>query len=482
MQDYTAGSLFSTFIDGPFGSGKTTALFMKLVYMAQLQEPGRDGIRRTRAVVVRNSMPMLKDTTIKSWFYWFKPGIAGTWAITDKIFLLKFGDVECEVMFRPLDTPDDVAKVLSLEVTFVILDEFVQIKQEIVEGLTGRIGRYPNVQDTGVKATNYGMWGASNPDTEDNWWYDYLFDTKGEGVSEVVNIKKGRQRKDASVRFYRQPGGLTPEAENLCNLPPNDCTNAYYTNLAKGKSEAWIKQFIDAEWGFSASGKPVVPTFKPALHISKTPLKYNPYLPLVLGLDPGLGGSAIIIGQEDLHGRLLVLGELVQSGYGAERLITERLRPYLRRRFPDADVYIAPDPAAGNRAQTDESSVVDVFKKYFPGKVKVESNNRLPLRLDAMESYTTKLTDVGPALLIDEAECPVLIRALKGGWRFEMVPKNGELKPEPEKNPSSHPGDAFGYLARYFHRQYERGARYGQSPTDYRRGPPVSTPARYNFT
>jgi hypothetical protein len=112
---------------GPVGSGKTTGIFMKLIQMASLQEPGPDGIRRTRAVIVRNTLPQLRDTTLSSWNYWFKDGQAGKWSQTDWKFVLRFGDVECEVLFRPLDRPEDISRVLSLEVTFAIIDEFVEI-------------------------------------------------------------------------------------------------------------------------------------------------------------------------------------------------------------------------------------------------------------------------------------------------------------------------------------------------------------------
>lgn len=462
--DYKPGELFYDWIVGPVGSGKTTGLFFKLARMAKLQKPGADGIRRTRAVVVRNTAPQLRDTTIVSWNYWFKDGQAGVWRATEAKFTLRFDDVECEVLFRPLDTPDDVARVLSLEVTFAILDEFVQIPMEIVNALSARLGRYPSMKDGG--ATNWGMWGSSNPSTEDNPWFDYLHD---ENV--VIAIKPGfdadvdemRRRTlglelNPNVKYYLQPSGFAENAENLENLPGG---RGYYDNQAKGKSTAWIKQFIEAEWGFSIAGKPVVPTFNADIHISTSALKYDPMNPIIVGFDPGLGGSAFIFGQEDLHGRLRVYGELIQTGMGAERLISERLTPYLRRRFPGARVVIAPDPAAANRGQNNEKSVVDVFRKKF--EVKHETNNRLPLRLDAIEHYTTRLTDVGPALLIDGRECPVLIRALKGGWRFAIDNKRGDVIKghEPEKNQYSHPGDAFGYLARYFTRLSERAERYG---------------------
>src|SRR5574343_504688 len=278
IKDHIPGKLFYDWIIGPVGSGKTTGLFMKLAYMAKQQKPGPDGIRRTRCVIVRNTMPQLKDTTMVSWSYWFKDGQAGKWQLTDKIFTLRFGDVECEVLFRPLDTDDDVARVLSLEVTFAIIDEFVEIPRKIIEALAARCGRYPSKKDGG--ATNWGMWGSSNPSTEDNWWYAYL--------------------------------------HKLCDDPNQNLPDGrdYYTSLEVGKSEAWIKQFIEAQWGFSISGQPVVRTLEPKRHFVSD-LKINHGLDLIVGFDPGIAGSALVFCQMDFDGRLNVLGELVQSGYGA---------------------------------------------------------------------------------------------------------------------------------------------------------------------
>lgn len=439
--------------------------------MASLQAPSPDGIRRTRAVVVRNTMPQLKDTTLVSWGYWFKDGTAGHWNATDKIFTMRFGDIECIVMFRALDTPDDVARVLSLEINFAIVDEFVEVPRAVIDALSARCGRYR--QPDGTPVTIWGMWGSSNPGTEDIWWFDYLH---GETVRKGLKDKPAQLVYDQALierfdtlpnaTYYHQPSGFSVDAENLENLPGGTRDNPeggrrYYTNGAKNKSEIWIRQFIDAEWGFSITGKAVVSTFRADLHVAKRPLQYNPFLPLIVGLDPGITGSAMILGQLDFDGRLKVFAELVQQGLGAERLIKERLVPLLRARFPDIQtVTIAPDPAAGNRTQTDEGSVVKVFKQHF--NVVIETNNRLPLRLDAIDHYASQLIEGYPALQIDPS-CVTLIRALKGGWRYAMDVKKDILKgADPEKNQYSHPGDAFGYLCRYFHRGMQRDEKYGK--------------------
>ena len=456
IKSYLPERFFQRWIIGPVGSGKTTGIFMKLVTMAQLQAPSPvDGIRRTRAVIVRNTMPQLKDTTLVSWDYWFKDGVAGHWNATDKIFTLKFGDVECEVLFRPLDTPEDVRRVLSLEVTFAIFDEFVEIHQDIIRAMKARCGRYPSAVHGGC--TNFGMWGSSNPGNEDDWWYEYL------RIDEP-------ERRPASMRYFEQPSGFSDEAENIENLPPD-----YYTNLAENEdeetgekpSEAWVKRFIEVQWGYSLAGKPVVPTYNVTIHKSDKPLRPNPGLPLLIGYDPGLGGSAMIIGQEDLHGRLIVLDELVQRSYGTERLVTDRLVPLLNAKYNGYEVRIFPDPAAAQGATSDEKTSVDVLKKLARSKsdpnVKKWSvyfptlDNKIQGRLNAIEHFTTRLTIVGPALVIDPS-CKKLLRALGGGWHY-ATDRKGKTADVPEKNEWSHSGDGLGYLARACYLNAAKGKR-----------------------
>jgi hypothetical protein len=480
IKDHLPGELFYDWIVGPVGSGKTTGIFMKLIYMAGLQAKGPDGIRRSRAVIVRNTGQQLQDTTLNSWFTWFQAGVAGSWEITNKKFTLRYGDVECEVLFRPLDTPQDVARVLSLEVTFAIIDEFVEIPQAIVDALSARCGRYPSAVQGG--ATNWGMWGSSNPSTEDNWWFDYLHHSAGMiQPGEGVSLHHRVVLDERNARYFLQPSGFSPVAENVENLPGG---KDYYVNQAKNKSEAWVKQFLEAEWGYSVAGKPVVQSFNPNVHLSKTRLRFDPNLHLVGGYDPGLGGAAMIFGQEDLEGRLHVLGEIITSGVGAGRFVSERLRPFLSRSFTDLrpdGFTIAPDPAAGNRSANDESTILATIKRYYP--VSIETNNRLPLRLDAIDYFCTRMAYGLPSLIVDTEACPMLTRALKGGWRYALDKKEnirGGSDARPEKNAYSHPGDAFGYLCRHFHRQAVRNERYtgsGAKPFT----PPTSFGGNYHF-
>lgn len=457
IKHYKPGELFLDFILGPVGSGKTTGIFFKLCFMAALQAKSPiDGIRRSRCVIVRNTAPQLNDTTIKSWNYWFKDGQAGKWKATDKTFILKFGDVECEVLFRPLDTADDVQRVLSLEVSFAILDEFVQIPQAIVEALSARCGRYPPAVDGGC--TNWGMWGASNPGLESDWWYAMLEDPAElpEGVEPPTNWT-----------YFKQPSGFDAAAENLPHLPGGA---DYYNNLAKGKTKHWIKQFIEVQWGYSMDGKPVFPEFNPDLHVSKTPLKPNPAWPLIVGYDPGLAGSgAVVMQYDEHHGRLLCFDEFALANYATDRFISEKLKPLLRSRYPGYQVVVVADPASGNKSQAKTgSSVVDEFKKAKM-LIKADGNNEIESRIKPAQFYMMRLTAAGPALLLDP-KCVRLKRALVGGYKYALIKNaNDEPKEIPLKNGHSHVADAFTYGCRFVRRGEELAGQRIERPRHHQR-------------
>ena len=108
-------------IKGPVGSGKSYACAAEIMLRAVKQPPSpRDGIRYSRFAVVRNSYPMLRTTTIKTWQELFPENVWGPmhWSppITHHIRLPARGGargIDCEVIFLALDQPKDVRKLLS---------------------------------------------------------------------------------------------------------------------------------------------------------------------------------------------------------------------------------------------------------------------------------------------------------------------------------------------------------------------------------
>lgn len=428
LLEYFTSDKFINLVVGPVGSTKTTAGILKIAYEAQRIVACRDGIRRSRAIWIRQSREQLRDTSIPDFLRWYPDGLAGVYEKTNYKFVLKFADVECEVLFRGLDDAGDVRRLLSLQATFGIADEFRELNNEVFEALQGRLGRYPSKADNGVGCVDEAgnqidkFWGMSNPPDMDSWWETYL------------------SNPPANAAVFFQPSGVSPECDWSQYLKPN-----YYENLMEGKSEDYINIYVHGKFGSSLSGKAVWPAYNRDLHVSKAPL--NPIRmsthPLLIGFDFGLT-PACTIGQIDPSGRLLVYADLVSEGMGTLRFCREKLKPLLQSRFAGMNVLIIGDPAGAQRAQTDEKSVFDILKaqgfRVIPAKT-----NATAARLNAVDAFLTRLVDGKAGMLVDCLNAPNIIAALRGGYRFK-IRTNGELDDAPEKNKHSHVADSLQYL------------------------------------
>jgi hypothetical protein len=87
---------------GPVGSGKSVTSVFEVIRRAGEQGPNDQGIRKSRAAVVRETARQLMDTTIKTFLDWFPPGVCGRYMRTTKTYYFEVGDIQCEIMFRAL--------------------------------------------------------------------------------------------------------------------------------------------------------------------------------------------------------------------------------------------------------------------------------------------------------------------------------------------------------------------------------------------
>ena len=406
---------------GPVGSGKSVASSFEVIRRASLQKPNKNGIRKSRVAIVRETARQLQDTTIKTFLDWFPPGPCGNFMRTTKTYFFKVGDVECEVMFRALDDADDVANLNSLELTFAWFNECRDIHPDIVDAMSKRIGRYPSAKDGGP--TWFGMWGDTNPPTMDTWWYYQM---------EGLDAKDGVSPNDNGWDVFKQPSGRSPFAENVNNLP-----EGYYDT--QGRSEEYIRVYIDGEYGLSSAGQPVYKYFRPDYHIANgtlSPIK-NGVRPIIVGMELGLTPAAVI-GQQDPRGRTLILDEAVSFDMGIQRFVRTILKPMIYERFSGAPIMVICDPAGIQRAQTDERSAVDIIKaeglRVMPAKT-----NSVSARLSAVDDYLMRQVDGDAAFLLDP-KCTQLKAAMMGGYRFHH--KNGTI----DKNKHSHIAEALQYL------------------------------------
>jgi hypothetical protein len=215
-------------IVGPVGSGKSSGCVVEVLRRAAEQAPGPDKVRRTRFCIIRNTYRELKDTTRKTFEQWV-PASLGRWYEQDFTFVIDkpMSDgtrLHSEVLFRALDRPEDVKKLLSLELTGAYINEARQIPKAILDVLGSRVGRYPAAKDG--RPTWFGIWMDTNPWHTAHWGYK-LF---------------SRERPEKH-ELFEQPSGLGPDAENLKNLP-----DGYYTNQCAGKDTEWIAEYLEGKY------------------------------------------------------------------------------------------------------------------------------------------------------------------------------------------------------------------------------------------
>jgi hypothetical protein len=154
----------------------------------------------------------------------------GKWKEKDFTFQIRFGDVRAEVLFRALDKPQDVKKLLSLELTGAYLNEFREISKEAFDLVQGRVGRYPSMRDGGPSWS--GVWADTNPFSQSSDYY-----------------KLFKRDRPESFELFEQPSGLAQNAENVEYLIPG-----YYKRLMSGKEEAWVDEYIRAMYPLTDKG------------------------------------------------------------------------------------------------------------------------------------------------------------------------------------------------------------------------------------
>ena len=456
LEYYPPGSVAQAFLNsdafirgirGPIGSGKSVACCMEIMARAMEQEPNAQGIRRSRWAVVRNTYPELKTTTIKTWHEWF-PSNVGKWQTEGPpTHWFKHNDLDLEVMFIALDRPDDVKKLLSLELTGAWINEAREIPKAILDGLTGRVGRFPPKSDGGPSWRGIIM-DTNSPDT-DHWWYvlaerDITTDRHRQ-IIESIDDAEARMRDKGLlepgqplIEFFHQPSAESPEAENLENLE-----DGYYERASVGKDAEWVKVYIRGDYGFISDGRPVYPEYRDNVHCQEC--GFIPALTLHVGLDFGLTPAAIF-GQRLLDGRWQVIDELVTEDMGALRF-GELLNSHLNENYAGATVIITGDPAGEQRAQTDESTPFQLLKTTGVD-ARPANTNDFTLRREAVAKPLSRMIDGKPGMIVSP-KCSTLRKGLAGGYAYRRLQVVGQerYKDVPDKGSKySHPCDAQQYM------------------------------------
>ena len=450
LKSFMKDSTFFRGIRGPVGSGKSVGCCVEVFRRALEQDKGVDGLRKSRWSIIRNTNPQLRTTTIKTWLDWFPESDWGRfhWSVPYTHHIKK-GEIDLEVIFLALDRPEDVKKLLSLELTAIWINEAREIPKSIIDACTMRVGRYPSMRDGGPSWS--GVIADTNAPEEDHWWPIMAGEVP---VPDHIPREQAKMLvKPDNWNFFTQPCGMletkdeegeiqdykeNPKAENQKNILAN-----YYSNLIRGKTKSWIDVYVMNRLGHIQDGKPVYPMFASEVHIAKEEIPVAANVPVYVGIDFGLTPAAVLA--QKVRGRWFVQSEIVAIDMGIVRF-AEVLRQELATRFSAAsEVIIYGDPAGDFRAQTDESTPFHILRgaglRAYPAP-----SNSVDLRLESVSSQLTKMVEGKPALLIDR-RCPQLIKGFEGGYAYKRMEVSGErYADKPDKNMFSHVHDAAQYL------------------------------------
>lgn len=422
LRRFMRSNAFVRAVVGPVGSGKSSACVMEIVRRAREQAPGEDGMRRTRWCVIRNTFPQLRDTTKKTFEQWI-PAALGEWHKQEFAFTidqpLKDGTrIHCEVLFRALDRPDDVGKLLSLELTGAYLNEARELPKAVFDVLQTRVGRYPSKRDGGP--TWFGIWLDTNPWHVGHWGFKLFSEDHPPGFE-----------------LFEQPGGRAPDAENVENLPPG-----YYQRLTAGKNSAWVDEYVDGKYPSADQGSVYGPLMAALKARGGVADFQHPLDGVFTNWDLGISDSTAI-----WFWRLSAQGVDVVDHYEAHGQPLSHFFNVIRSRPYRYVKHILPHDARARTLVTGRSTQ-DEFVREFGGEF-VSIGPQLSLQ-DGIGAARLLLEHPGTRI---HARCAEVngpsdidgIDALRE-YRFEYDEANKVYSRKPLHNWASHTADAFRYV------------------------------------
>lgn len=398
-------------INGPLGSGKTTASIKRALLAATRMQP-IDGQRRYVLGVWRHKYDALWKGTIPSWRRILDPdkGI-GTWAGSSpraaehKIrFRDAYGEIEFIARFMAFGEAMGPEDLKSIEFTDCYLNEMDTIDEQAVETLIGRVGRDPPMGQTRRKGR---IFGDCNAPSINAWVYRDFFSQKKEGH-----------------QLFRQPGGRDPAAENISSL---GMSRAYYDNQAMLNAHKpwWVRAFVDNQPGYQRDADVVFPEFDDARMVSTTPLEPVASLPVLVGVDGGLTMSAVYM-QEMPDGQVRILHEIAPER-ADERALADMMLAVETRRFRGCEFYTVIDPACDAGEDTDVGSVRTRLSRHLGRPVhRARTNDVLKRHADLRAPMLRTMTGGRPGLLLDGPNCPMLREGLNQGYVWHTKAGSGE--------------------------------------------------------
>lgn len=411
-------------LTGPLGGGKSTGAMGATFVNAAKQPVWGDGIRRYRLTLLRDTylnawsqtVPFLEDWWPKMTNGASTPGVfweGSKGSALDLRLELEFprpvGPVDYMLQLRALGehrTEEAIENFFrGLPTTDIWLEEGDTLPRAVYEKAITRLGRYPARGIDGIGARSPTLYLVSNQFLIGSWPYEM----------------KMANRWKSGVELFEQPGGRSPDAENLHNL-----SAGYYEGIIKESDERTIRRQIDNEHVLPNAGKPVYPEYRDLVHTK--PVTLDPNLPLRMGMDGGLMtlNPAATISQMG-QGRCLRVKDEVVVGHNAgvdqfaEAINKVLGQPEFARWNGDRFAIKARvDPTAVYGAAPGQLNWVLAMRKKTGIDIKPARTNDPVTRRSALRDHLTRITDGHPAMQVDP-KAKFLRMALGGLFHWPKI-------------------------------------------------------------
>lgn len=472
-------------LQGPVGSGKTTTMLKSRLRRAMCAPRSViDGRRRYKLTVTRANYRQLWATTIPD-FLKVYPKQMGDWAggkggpVTYVMIFDDgqhvapppghqgewFNDILFTVEFMAYG--DDIqASIRGLQTTDFWLHEMDTNPEEVIANGITRVGRYPgqeHYKGYPAQLRDYGqLCGDFNAPEPGNWAIKLFHDEKARTeMLAQMNASLDEGAAPIRISFYRQPGYGEPGCENLQNLGPSYYQKQIATLRLMGRGDQ-IDRLVYNKIVHTRAGEPVFSReFNRRVHVADAPITPWPGVPLMIGLDQGFKGAAVV-------GQVLTEGTgrwqkvfwqiLAELHFPEERLMAKtfgtRLSDLLDRRFHGLPVAGGWADMAGEQGASQSADENDTWNRLVsraagfrirPQKI---GTNRIQPRLEAVRAALEAPVNAGRVGLLIDPSCEFLIAGFEARyvWAFEVNQKGDKVKVPNKALTEANVMDALQYL------------------------------------
>lgn len=217
LRAFRASNAFARALIGPMEGGRKTCVVHDIVLRAGLGTQ-----RRWRWIVLRPDSTALEEHTIATWHRWV-PADLGEWdakALRHRIDFAAGGkERDLEIQFLAWDRPEHRRRLSAAEATGFWLDDARGLDEVALDLALDHAGTWPLDEEAAGLVTC-----TSRMPPADHWLVR-RFPADGE-----------------TARLFRQPGGRSPQAENI-RKP------GHYQRISAGRSAEWVRVHVDAEFG-----------------------------------------------------------------------------------------------------------------------------------------------------------------------------------------------------------------------------------------